>query len=81
MARVIEGTWEEIKSHEAELTGRRVRLVVKSERPTSAMTARAGISAGSRRVSALGKYAGLLSSAEFMRSKQEEIDLEDRVRP
>lgn len=34
----------------------------------------------SRRVSALGKYAGVLSSEEFMRRKQEEIDLEDRPR-
>jgi hypothetical protein len=33
-----------------------------------------------KRVSAMGKYAGILSSEEFIRRKQEEIDLEDRRR-
>ena len=28
MATVYEGTWEEIKAHEAELAGRKVRLIV-----------------------------------------------------
>ena len=32
------------------------------------------------RVSAMGKYAGILSSEEFMRRKQEDIALEDRPR-
>jgi hypothetical protein len=31
MAHVIVGTWEEIKSHDAELTGRQVRLIVDAE--------------------------------------------------
>jgi len=31
---VIEGTWEEIKRHEAELVGRHLRVTVKSEGAT-----------------------------------------------
>ena len=31
MPRIIEGTWEEIKAHEAELAGRNVRLIVEQE--------------------------------------------------
>jgi hypothetical protein len=34
----------------------------------------------SKRVSAMGKYAGILSSEAFLRRKQEDIDLEDRRR-
>jgi bifunctional DNA-binding transcriptional regulator/antitoxin component of YhaV-PrlF toxin-antitoxin module len=32
----------------------------------------------SHRFSAMGKYAGILSSEEFMREKQKEIDLEEK---
>lgn len=32
----------------------------------------------SHRPSAMGKYAGILSSEEFMREKQKEIDLEEK---
>lgn len=31
MTTVLEGTWEEIKSHDVELTGRNVRLIIESE--------------------------------------------------
>lgn len=33
-----------------------------------------------KRISAMGKYAGLISSEEFISRKQEDIDLEERVR-
>ena len=33
MAHVIEGTWEEIKAHEAEFAGHRVRLIVDPDVP------------------------------------------------
>jgi hypothetical protein len=91
---VIEGTWDEIERHKAEFAGRQLRLIVKppsrksnaqgeakgqlvnlSAKPKSAK-----VSTRSPRVSAMGKYAGVLSVDDFIRSKQEEIDLEDRNR-
>ena len=32
---VLEGTWEEIRAHDAELAGRRVRLMIISDEPQS----------------------------------------------
>jgi hypothetical protein len=81
---VFEGTWEEIEQHKAELTGRLLRVTIILEKPakqnSSVMTNNAATNAPSRRVSAMGRYAGILSSEDFMRQKQDEIDLEDRSR-
>ena len=83
-AHVIEGTWEEIKRHESELAGRLLRVTIIPEKAitgeSSAPPQEAPSIAPTRRVSAMGKYAGILSSEDFMRRKQEEIDLEDRRR-
>lgn len=82
---VIEGTWEEIKRHEPELTGRRLRVTIQPEQAMADEPSAAGQDATTRthpslRVSAMGKYAGILSSEAFMRHKQEEIEIEDRAR-
>jgi hypothetical protein len=79
---VIEGMWEEVKRREAELAGRFVRVTIKPEPRTTKQGAPHQKPAAdtSPRVSAYGKYAGILSSEDFIRAKQEEIDLEDRAR-
>jgi len=80
---VIEGTWEEIKRHEAELVGQRFRLIPLFEteilrKPPAPTNKPATAAKPSHRVSAMGKYAGVLSTEDFIRRKQEEIDLEER---
>lgn len=72
---IIEGTWEEIESHKAELIGRQLRVIVKpvgrSVRATNTP----------KRASVLGKYAYVPGgSDEFAKEKQAEIDREDRER-
>jgi len=75
---VIEGTWEEIKQHEAAFIGHHLRVTI-CPRPTVHIPATPAMT-GPCRVSAMGKYAGMLNSEDFMSEKQEEIDLEDRAR-
>ena len=76
---VLEGTWEEIKQHERELSGQNVRVIVKSEAPAShTIRSNSLIQEAPRRISAMGKYAGVLSSEEFLLHKKEDIALEDR---
>jgi hypothetical protein len=76
---VIEGSWEEIKSHEAELVGRHLRVTIKSETPATHTTRPSNRSSG--RPSALGKYAFVAGgSEEFAIEKQIEIEHEDRAR-
>ncbi len=79
----IEGTWEEIKRHDSDLQGRYVRLTVQPKLPTKPVLIhdeQLKSAKTTTRVSAMGKYAGILSTAEYSKHKQEEIDLEDRPR-
>jgi hypothetical protein len=74
VGRVWEGTWESVGAHAAEFTGHRVRVIVLDidpERTTDLSDVR---------ISARGKYAGLLSSEDIIRSKQEDIAIEERPR-
>ena len=84
---VLEGTWEELKLHDQELTGNRFRLVPVPPEPTTAASQarkprqiKAQKShAAPRELTGMGKFAGIIpSSEEFMRQKQEEIELEER---
>ena len=84
---VLEGTWEELKLHEPELIGRRFRLVPLPPppdiEPTKAGESRQNASQQTfrtpRQLTGMGKFAGIIpSSEEFIRQKQEEIDLEER---
>lgn len=74
---VLEGTWEELKLHDAELSGKRFRLVpLPSEPEKTAQEAEVNVP---RQLTGLGKFAGILPSSEvFMRQKQEELALEER---
>jgi len=87
-AQVLEGTWEELKLHDKELSGKRVRLILLASEPD--MTASkvcnalqeaspAPVAQAPRQLTGMGKFAGIIpSTAEFMREKQEEIELEER---
>ncbi len=77
MPPVIEGTWEEIKAHEAELAGHRFRLTPIAE----AIANGADVPLSNKRkdpASLMGKYPELSSTEEFMRRKHEETEREDR---
>ena len=66
----IEGTPDQLAARLGQLpAGKRYRLVEVAE---------AKLPPPPRRVSALGKYAGILNSEEFMRRKHEETVAEDR---
>ena len=82
-SKTFRGTWEEVLAHSDEIPKTsEVEVRVFDSGRNSENSARKGTaSLESRpRVSAMGKYAGVLSSEEFMRRKQEEIALEDRPR-
>jgi hypothetical protein len=77
---VIEGTWEEIKRHEAELAGQFLRVTFDPEgtaaRQPSVRTK------GVRKVKvarARGMLAGLLSTEDYFSQKREDTIREDRV--
>jgi len=76
---VIEGTWEEIKLHEPELTGRRVRLTVKPEKPTATKpSVPADVAPKVKVLRGYGMLAGLISTEEYFREKREDTIREDR---
>ncbi len=81
---VIEGTWEEIERRKSELIGRHLRVIITPEKPVmrkqNTPAQKTTSSAPPHRVSAMGKYAGILSTEDYFRDKQEDIDLEDRAR-
>lgn len=78
---VIEGTWEEIESRKDELLGRHLRVIIMREnliaRKTRPAVPKGKADDRSHRASAMGKYADILSSEDFIRRKQDDIDLED----
>jgi hypothetical protein len=76
---VIEGTWEEIKRHEAELAGRHVRLTItprKTKPSKSSVPAKAV--AKPKELHGYGMFAGLLSTEDYFREKREDTIREDR---
>lgn len=78
---VIEGTWEEIERRKAELIGRQLRVIIKPEKsPLRKPSRSAQAAAQPKKLVGRGMLAGILSTEDFMRQKQEEIDLEERRR-
>jgi hypothetical protein len=85
---VLEGTWEELKLHEEELSGKRFRLIplLPESNPIASKSSKSRRSApqkpsgqAPRILTGMGKFAGIIpSSEEFIRRKQEEIELEER---
>ena len=77
--RVIEGTWEEVKRHEAELIGRQVRVTIKPEKPAIQKQKAPATTPGQPKVlRARGMLAGILSTEEYFREKREDTAREDR---
>ena len=77
---VIEGTWEEIERHKAELIGRHLRVTVTPERPAprKPITPAAQAPAKVKELRGRGMFAGLLSTEEYFREKREDTEREDR---
>lgn len=77
---VLEGTWEEIQEHEAELSGKRVRVIVLSAEeilPKGEHWPPNTVTLQSRR--AMGRYAHVPgTSKDFLRDKELEIAREDK---
>lgn len=79
---VIEGTWEEIERHKAELIGRHLRVTVTPKKPAPRKaTPPATVVAKPKELRGYGMFAGLLSSEELIREKREETAREDRDLP
>lgn len=75
----IEGTWEEIESHKAELIGHHLRVIItpkSTERRNPATPAE--VTAPEKVLRARGTLAGVLSSEDYFREKREETIREDR---
>ncbi len=77
---VIEGTWEEIKSHEAELIGRHLRVTITPERPTARKpSAPPEATTQAKVLRARGAFKGMFGGTEaIIAEKQAEIELEER---
>jgi hypothetical protein len=79
---VIEGTWEEIERHKAELIGHHLRVTVTAERPPqrkpSTPAHKAKATAPAKELRGYGMFAGLLSTEEYFREKREDTAREDR---
>lgn len=77
---VIEGTWEEIERHKAELVDRQLRLTVMPEKPVARKpSAPAKLAAKPKELVGFGAFRDALSSTEqYMREKREETLREDR---
>ncbi|MGO8671489.1 MAG: hypothetical protein ACLQVD_09030 [Capsulimonadaceae bacterium] len=74
---VIEGTWEEIKRHDAELMGRQVRLTIKPEKPTTRKPN--SPTAQPKKLIGYGAFKGMFGGTEaIIAEKQAEIELEER---
>ena len=79
---VIEGTWEDIERHKAELIGQWLRVTVKPQRPTttrpSAPTQKSPDTVQPKELRGRGMFAGLLSTEDYFRDKREDTIREDR---
>ena len=76
---VLEGTWEEIKSHEKELTGRFLRVIVEADDAQTSEDIEGETTPARRKLLGYGMFAHLpFSSEDFAREKQEELDREER---
>ncbi|HME00452.1 MAG TPA: hypothetical protein VKM93_24365 [Terriglobia bacterium] len=80
---VIEGTWEEIERHKAELIGRHLRVTITPEKPAlhkqSARSKKSAAATQAKGLTGFGAFKGKIgSSEEFAREKRAEIEREER---
>lgn len=81
--RVIEGTWEEIERHKAELKGRHLRVTISPAGPAlhkrSAPRKTSAAATQPKVLTGFGAFQGKIgSSEEFAREKRAEIEREER---
>ncbi len=77
---VIEGTWEEIKLHEEEFVGHRLRVIVRSDKPKAPeASASANVTVPAKVLRGRGAFKGMTGGSEALaREKRAEIELEER---
>lgn len=76
-AQVFEGTWEEIKRHEAALAGRYLRVIVEPQPEQTQMAEPVEVPT-KRPLSGMGKFKGKTGgTAAIVLSKQEDIIREE----
>lgn len=75
---IIEGIWEDVKLRDAELAGHQVRVIIKDKTASVHPIRNKKNVSDISRPSLMGRFAGILSTEDYFRSKQEEIELEDR---
>jgi hypothetical protein len=76
---VIEGTWEEIESHKAELVGRHLRVIITPDRPSkSKPSTQSETPPQHKELRAYGMLKGILSTEKYFREKREDTEREDR---
>jgi len=79
---ILEGTWEEIKQHDAELSGRWLRVIVDAEiepHQNRYVPGEAGEPVESKPLRGMGQFKGKLGGTETLfKEKQEEIKREER---
>ncbi len=77
LPQMLEGTWEEIKQHEAELSGQRLRVYINPDIEAPGQTAKKVRTQPKQKgrpeqLRGRGMLAGVLSTEEFLRRKHEE---------
>ena len=85
---VLEGTWEELKLHDKELSGKRFRLVPLEAEAEEAISSTMEFQRTNSPetddmeptyLTGMGKFAGILPGSEaFVRQNQEELDFEEK---
>ena len=76
---LIEGTWEVIERHKAELIGHHLRVIVTPERPAARKPRlpAAQSLANVKELRGRGMFAGILSTEEYFREKREDTERQD----
>ena len=80
---IIEGTWEEIKRHEAEFAGHMLRVIVKpipsERRKSAAKTGEVAEAPKVRVLRGMGAFKGMTGGSEtFAEEKRAEVEREER---
>ncbi|MDQ2731919.1 MAG: hypothetical protein M3Y56_09690 [Armatimonadota bacterium] len=81
---VIEGTWEEVERHKAELLGRQLRVTILPDRPASQEKSisirNPAATVPAKKLTGFGAFKDSLPSTEdYFREKREDTIREDRA--
>ena len=76
---VIEGTWEEIERHKAELIGHHLRVTITPERRITSKHSTSEAVTNPKVLRGRGAFKGMFGgTAAIIAEKQDEIELEER---